>query len=450
MSPGYRTRTTGVYTSTQQARWQWANSADSAVVKGTWSTTYRSQTDGKVRQMTDYVTPGYKKASSEGQIINTWMWATTDERTLSGNGPRFQNDVPNGSGGYTNYWGDLQGPGWSNGRLTNPISKPGVALPSFDSLMDVTKTRCYANIDKPDFQSAVTLGEIKETISFLSNPFKTGLRLAETLNGKLRRAGVFDRGVKLDKRKLRNDLASGYLAFQYGLKPLVKEVVGILETLRIQLDQKPQRETARAKGELKSSQTWTAQESFSGINCTATYTYERTVTIRCGILYENLAATTTNSDIWGIRPKDIPLAIWQVSSLSFVVDWFVNVGDFISALTPSAGTRTLSMWTTTIIEEKTTRVCSNYILPISGWYTTRAGTNTETVKRVTYQRDPRTFAPSLAFRELDSLKNDASRLTSLIALFTTRIGTLKPYEPLPVNRFVSGTKVWNRWRGTGD
>lgn len=450
MSPGYRTRTTGVFTSSQQQRWQWADSTSSAAAKATWSTGYKSQTDGKVRTMTDFVTPGYKKASSEGQIVNTWMWATTDERALSGSGPRFQTDVPNGSGGFTNYWGDLQGPGWSSGALTSPISKPGTASPSIDSLMDITKTRCFGNIDKPDFQSAVTLGEIKETIGFLSNPFKTGLRLAETLNGKLRRAGVFNRSVNLDKRKIRNDLASGYLAFQYGLKPLVKEIVGILETLRVQLDQKPKRETARAKGELRHSNSWTAQESFSGINYTATYTYERTVTIRCGILYENLAATTTDSDIWGIRPKDIPLALWQVSSLSFVVDWFVNVGDFISALTPSAGTRTLSMWITTVTEEKTTRVCSNYILPISGWYTARPGTNTETIKRTTYQRDPRFFAPALAFRDLDGLKNDASKLTSLIALFTTRVGTLKPYEPVPVNRFVSGSKAWNRWKGTGN
>lgn len=442
---GYRTRTEGSFTSSGARASYWWNSDQSP--KPVPAYTYSANRVGKVKTMTDYVTPGYKLRSAQGEIINNFMWSFTDTKTLDNNGPMFVAYAPVSSPTLhtVTFVGDLQGPGWTANALTSASNQTGVSLPSIDSLMAVTKTRCYANIDKPDFQSAVTLGEFRETVGFLRNPFKSGLRLAETLNGRLRRAGVFDKGVKLDSRKIRNDLASGFLAFQYGLKPLVKEIVGILETLRVVLEPKPKRETARAKGEQKYVNTWSAQESFSGISYTANYTYERTVVIRCGILYENMAAAT-NADIWGMRPKDIPLALWQVSSLSFVVDWFVNVGDFVSAITPSAGTRTLSMWTTTITTEKLTRRVSGYNFNVAGWSTSRDGSGTDSIEKVTVIRDPSNFAPSLAFRNLDELSNDASRLTSLIALFTTRVGDLTPYEPKRAFRLVNTRK----WRGTGD
>lgn len=437
---GLRNRVEGAYTSSAARASYWWNTSQNPKPQPVYS--YSAQRVGTVKDMTDYVTPGYKQRSAQGEIINTEMWSNKSTRTLDNTGPMFSATIA-GTPSVT-YVGDLQGPGWTAGALTSPFLPTGVSAPSYDSLMDIAKTRCYANIDKPDFQSQVTLGEFRETIGFLRNPFKSGLALAETLNGKLRRAGVFDKSVKLDKRKLRNDLASGYLAFQYGLKPLVKEIVGILENLRPKLIPRPKRETARAKETQEYTYAWTARESFSGISYTAAYTYKRTVTIRCGILYENKAAAT-EFDKWGFRPKDIPLAVWQVTSLSFVVDWFANVGDFVSAITPSAGTRTLAMWTKVTIEEELTRQVSAYTFS-APYITIRDGSGKDSVKRVTVHRDPRNFAPSLAFRDLTELKNDASRLTSLVALFTTRVGDLTPYEPKRAYRFVN-TK---RWRGTGD
>jgi hypothetical protein len=54
----------------------------------------------------------------------------------------------------------------------------------------------------------------------------------------------------------------------------------------------------------------------------------------------------------GLRDQDIPVTVWELVPWSFVVDWFVNVGDWIQAVTPNPSVTVKGSWTTTIVRTR--------------------------------------------------------------------------------------------------
>lgn len=389
---------------------------------------------GKTERMEDWVSPGYRTISSKGGIVNYPMLRTTEERSTTTVGPMFTNTVA--IPGSTQV-GDLIGPHWTSGTLQS-VARPA-GRPTYDvdmqNLRSLAATQAFANIDKPDFNGSVTIGEMAETLRYLRNPFSAGLELANTIARSARRSGLTRGSTRRERLNPKpggvTAAAAGvHLSIIYGFKPLLKDIFGALETLRDASFTRPPRQTARGKQERTFTDTWTTTESFSGITYTATYVWTKKVTVKCGILYSQ-GVEVSGLDHWGLRFKDIPAAMWAVAPLSFVVDQFVNIGTFISAITPSAGTKTLATWTTTITETKLTRSVSNYSLNLSGWTTARAGSGEDTCTVTEYSRVPSIDAPSLAFVDLTSLKNDVSRLTSMVSLISTRLGSIKTHAVSP-------------------
>jgi len=399
---------------------------------------------GTYETMSDYVTPGFFKMSAQGLIVPSRPMSrtrTTITNTYT-NGPKFEHS--NGTS-----VGDLLGPHSACAPLKSaslPASRP--APRSIQSMIDIARTRCMANVGKPDFEGLVTLGEIRETLGYLKNPFKTGLRLAESVQDRMLGIKAASRKRLLPDEKIRKNLSDLYLEITFGFKPLVKEVTGILETLRPQLFPRPQRRTARAKEENSHKDAWTAVETQTGIQHLAEYTYEREVVVRPWILYENLVQPTSLDD-WGMRLQDIPSAAWELVTLSFVADWVANIGDLISAITPRAGTRQLSHGYSVRVKESLTRKVSNFVLPVAGWSTTRAASGTETYNVETYYRVPDIGNPTLALKDLDALKQDVGRLTSLLSLTTQKLSRLGRDLPPPERVVRLGVPVnrRDRWGG---
>ncbi|DAD52625.1 maturation protein [ssRNA phage SRR6960797_4] len=411
-----RQRTRGqYYPATQQSQW-----SNSTATSHTWNSGSVSGSRGTVEEMFDWVTPAYKRMSQEGGIVNHDMIQVKNTRSTTTSGPRFE-IVVNG----ITYWGDLSGPHWTQGRLTTvtrPANRPVLSI-NIQNMIDLASTRALANIGKPAFNGLVSIGELRETLSYLRNPVAGGIKLANTLARLSRKSGLTRgktrRDAVVSSRDLVKDLSSIHLSVIYGFKPLVKEISDFLENLRPRVTPRPQRQTSRSTEERTMTDTWTVSENTSGIIYTATYNYTEKTTVTVGFLYENKEELCTEEQ-WGLRPRDVVPAAWAVMSKSFVVDWFTNFGDFISALVPSANTRILTSWTTTKTTKTLTRSVSNYTF--STWQTTRPGSGVDTVTVTSYSRTRGVQPPTLAFKDLDPLKNDISRLTSMISMLT---GTLK-------------------------
>lgn len=403
------------YPATRQSNW-----GNSAATPPAWTVSSISGSRGTVEEMFDWVTPAFKQITRNGGICNSDMSQTKSTRSTSTAGPRFET-VYNG----VTYWGDLTGPHWAINVLTDatrPANRPMLSI-NLTDMIALASTRAFANIDKPQFNGLVSVGELRETLSYLRNPVASGIKLASTLARLSRKSGLTRGKTRSDKlhgkNDLAKDLASVHLSVIYGFKPLVTEIVGILENLRPRAIPRPQRQTSRAKEERTNTDTWTTQESFSGISYTAVYEYKETTTVTAGFLYVNKEEMCTEEQ-WGIRPRDVVPAAWAVMSKSFVVDWFTNFGDFISALVPSANTRIINSWTTIKTERTLKRTVSDYIF--SNWSTVRPGSGVDTITQTSYSRSRGVSPPSLAVKNLDPLKNDISRLASMVSMLT---GTLK-------------------------
>lgn len=439
LKPSYdRSRSRGQFYPSSNQNWSWYNVPGPAPV---WSQAAKANSRGTVESMTDRVTPGYKTISSQGGIVNNWCSRIREDRSTTTSGPMFANSVSDPG---TVHYGDLQGPHWTQGTpqsVTRPAGRPSFSV-DMQNLRSLAATQAMANVDKPDFNGAVTIGEIGETLRYLRNPVAAGLQLADRIAKSARQSGLTkgaSRRARLNPKPggVGSALAGVHLSIIYGFKPLVKDIFAALTTLQNASHLRPPRQTARGKQERTYTDTWTSQETFSGITYTATYKWEQVVTVKCGVFYSQ-SVEVSGFDHFGLRIKDIPAAMWAISPLSFVTDWFVNVGTFISAITPSAGTKILAAWTTTTTKTTLTRSVSNYVLPLSGWTTARQGSGTDTCVRTEVTREPFIDAPSLAMVDIAGLKNDVSRLSSMISLLSTRLGSIKTHQVSPPNVRVTG------------
>lgn len=114
---------------------------------------------------------------------------------------------------------------------------------------------------------------------------------------------------------------------------------------------------------------------------------------------------------------------------SFIADWFGNIGDAISAITPRAGVRRLSHGYTVKQHHTLTREVSGYMMTTPGWSTIRDGLGIDTYIEESFYRVPDIGVPTLALRDITALGSDIGKLTSLLSLLTQKLSGLSRHLP---------------------
>lgn len=311
-----------------------------------------SVTVGSSEVMSDRVVSRYAERSARGAIFNNPMSKSMRELIVS---PGHLSQVyPLGGGkqrdeSWSPYWRPFSVLGTE--ALTQHLGH-GINIAN---LYDKAGTDARANVAAPDLQGAVSLGELRETLSFLRNPAKALLKFANE--------------AKASKRKLKSDrlhelktvadfVGDNWLAYRYAVRPIQQDIQGGMDALFRLAQENPVRLTARgyASDSSNTSQTYTYS---SGATFRSTKTTNTTVTIRAGVLYEQ----GSGFDPYGFGNAEIPLAAWEMIPFSFVVDWFANIGSFIGALTPRVGVTNLASWTTTEVKQETTLLAECISLP---------------------------------------------------------------------------------------
>jgi hypothetical protein len=194
----------------------------------------------------------------------------------------------------------------------------------------------WAAVGEATFETYVFLGELRETMMFLASPVN---RIRDWLYGvKRRNAREISRAGSFYSW-----LSDNWLGYRYGIRPLVADFHSAMEAIAKLSEEVPERHTARGYASstlawndtriLPNAGNWTAarDRNFSGkTEC------------RAGVLYE-----IDHTNIFGLTFRSLPLAAWELIPFSFVFDWFIDVGDFIGAMTPKHGVNVLGSWLTT-------------------------------------------------------------------------------------------------------
>lgn len=284
-------------------------------------------TDMSSAIMTDYVIENFYARSKNGEIFNNPMSKTiiAETRVFTDSVLRYDsgvNKVPPTS------------------KHTTIVGKqiascPWLGVPNYDpeSRSDRAITTAYAGATSQKASALVTLGEGKETVTGIIDVFQRLFRIIYAVK-KFK--------WKLLKKELKpSEIADFWMEVRYGIRPIFFDVQQILEALKC-TSEVGDRFTSRGHESIKVEDA----DVYTYVGGSHDTVYERTASVnytaRAGVLSRVDQIGMTH--LFGIHK--IPSAIYDLATLSFVLDWFFNVGDLIAAHTPEGNLTTLSAWLT--------------------------------------------------------------------------------------------------------
>lgn len=274
--------------------------------------------------MWDVPTPRYHKKSREGKIINSPM-----RRVI------YTSNLPPTVVSSRTVYND-------GGRATvkgvQPLHYPDFSLETPQVSIDTAITKAYANITANEQNALLWLGEFRETIGMF---YSMGQSLL-----KLMRSTAKQRRQYLEGKLSVSEAQGLTLTLLYGLLPLSESIEQWQKGL---LKHKPAgRNTARGFNTFSGSETILYDAGDANFEILVTGTERLETNIRAGVLYDVKLPDTPV--ITAVDVKSVVSTLYALSRLTFVLDWFINMGSTLAAWSPSLGTTELSAWV--VIEEK--------------------------------------------------------------------------------------------------
>lgn len=279
----------------------------------------------------DLVVKDYKKRVEKGEIFNNPYHRI---RTFYKTEPA---DIRYRTSYRSNPYNDI----WTHYGFVDSQSFLGLASDrnSYISLPDVDITRlrelavtdAWSRVSGSEAALLVSLGELGETLRGIADVVKRFANLAVYLR-------------KMEIKKMAKALSpkqwsNYYMEWRYMWRPLIQEIQSYKNAFEV--DQKFDRFTFRGHREdmRQNSDTLVVQKSDFDRHIRRTGYVN--VVVRAGVL------TQMELDLWALLGVlDFPSAVWDLVPLSFVWDWFFNIGKTISSLTVNPRINILASWVT--------------------------------------------------------------------------------------------------------
>lgn len=160
-----------------------------------------------------------------------------------------------------------------------------------------------------------------------------------------RHLGVSPRAPRGQSRQ--NQLASDWLALQYGWRPLIGDIYGIVEELHRRRQKGPPVQRVRVTTQLRaegSSSRETSTHSIFGYR-----TDSLDITMGCTFSAIDGSPTRSLAQLGITNPA---LLAWELLPWSFVVDWFLPIGNYLELLDATNGVKWEQGFTTTFRKRK--------------------------------------------------------------------------------------------------
>lgn len=285
----------------------------------------------------DVVTPDFAVRCSRGEIINNDF--STSKLTITPPAPaqytlRLERMVPGSLRGWEGSLRSGQSV-WSPSRRKPLLTMDGaIQAQKKSEARDAAVQAAHANVDVSSMLAGATLAESRKTIdSFVSigGRLMTIVRDARRLN------------IKGLQRQLRpSELADRYMELRYAVRPVIYDANGLVHAMS--QNRAYDRFTARGSGSAtyKTEDTIEDVEVAWGVLADVKRTLQYTVSARAGVLTH---VEYSNTNVFGV--DQLAETAWELMPFSFIVDWFVNVGQSIAAASPNSGVTQLASWVTT-------------------------------------------------------------------------------------------------------
>lgn len=343
--------------------------------------------------MTDKITPrGYTAVTMRNNTydgtpsVTSQHYSWNDFRRGTEN-PRYKQNIADGANATTplqgnkrvisswgNLWSEWSYPTTSAPQPENPVyrwsiigspfipTQGSLVVPSGSDANNAALGQFYRNARAA--QTSLTglsfLGELAETIHMLRHP---GEKLFESVNDYLRAI------KKLPRRSphFQKQLAGTYLEYAFGWVPLIYDMKGAASALN-KLMSVPKVQRVSGFGITEASHT--VSEGTGTVYTNIDVTNKVVDTSMISVRYRGGVRVTGSGpsldhamDLFGFRVDEFVPAVWEVLPWSWLVDYFSNVGDIISATFYASGNLA---WANKTVRTETTRKCrGSYNL---NWY----------------------------------------------------------------------------------
>jgi hypothetical protein len=233
-----------------------------------------------------------------------------------------------------------------------------------DSLEHIALRRHYSNLARKKVDLAVALGEGLKTVNSIASAAK---RIADTVLS-LKKGNVVAAFRKLFPTSPK-EVANDFLAWKYGLKPLMSDLSGAAEHLaEFVLRTAPFKSNGHAKNRYEKTST-IVLGSFSPIGSSGVYEVRKaTIRVKFGSHFGFSSQLKRQAASLGFtNPANVA---WELLPFSFVADWFIPIGDFLSNLSSLHGLTLKESYKTITIREEVDRYTFlngyNGVMPIEG------------------------------------------------------------------------------------
>lgn len=312
---------------------------------------------GSYRYMEDVVTPNYRKRIAEGAIINNPLYRVVTDEVYAGGS--FDIRLIQYSTTNPVYYTGWESVGTWYGSLYGKANQYK-APPSLDvtDLRDRAVVEAASKNKANDTQLIATIGELQETVSSLQDIFWRAIRIAKKVRSANFRA--------LKKEITPKELANRWMEARYALRPLAYDVSQNIDAFLN--DAKTKRITARGyRTESASSEDTILIHPSTDFDIYARRQVVRQIEARAGVL--SYIETLSKINIWGL--DQLMSSTWELIPLSFVFDWFFNLGKVIAAWEPTMGLKTLASW---VVTKDTTIQTTSVSNCVAKWPTVRIHT----------------------------------------------------------------------------
>lgn len=389
--------------------------------------------------MTDTLTPGYFGSRRRGKFlnVNTMTHTKYEKEQSSSTGfarwKLYDLGASNVFLGSRTFSGELAlGRQWATGLSTFPSwtgSEPSVQTEAQLSTEALAKARTQG------FDMLTFVAEWHKTVELIKGFRTRTLFRAERVAGALtRKSGKHSKPIA----DTAEAFAETWLEGRYGWRILRYDIEQINKSLTRLNEIRSGIIRASAESSATVSRTVYNTTTAAGLGIRTTPTssapsaygiysviQNRTYTRRCGVLLDAIVG-----DILSIDPL---VTAYEVIPFSFILDWFVNIGDVVAAYSPFATENLLGAWTS-FKEEVQTQTFYNANGPSTkksygGYYMLLdvGGTWSSSVLKTTYTRSP--ISPSVGLTW--DLRLDAAKLTDLASIFVLRyLGVLSKISKL--------------------
>jgi len=198
-------------------------------------------------------------------------------------------------------------------------------------------TLAVSKVNSVDVEGLVELAEahkVRDTFKWRLDAFD------KHLDRQLSRSKTLTAAAARALGGINNVASSNWLRYRYGIMPLLYLLDDAMSGDAV----KPVRKTEIGYATWSwSNSIETIRNSGNFYTDTWTTTEDYELSARAGCMYR--PDWTLNR--YGISLREVPSAMWELTTLSFVLDWGVNVGTWIRANAVSLGLKQLARWVTT-------------------------------------------------------------------------------------------------------